>query len=63
VSELHKIAQDIVKKPERYKEISVIGNLNSVPQNSKGRKVNRKVNSMPFYRLKENITKPLKEGS
>ena len=63
MSELHKIAQDIVNEAERYNEIIVIGNLNGVRNNNKGRKVNRKVNSMPFYRLKEYIIKPLREGS
>ena len=61
--ELHKIAQDIVNEAERYNAIIAIGNLNGVRNNNKGRKVNRKVNSMPFYRLKEYIIKPLREGS
>ena len=61
--ELHKIAKDIVDEAERYNVIIAIGNLNGVRKNNKGRKVNRKVNSMPFYRLKEYIKyKALERG-
>ncbi|MDF2956701.1 MAG: Transposase [Candidatus Alkanophagales archaeon MCA70_species_1] len=51
--ELHKIAKDIVDEAERHNAIIAIGNLNGVRNNNKGRKVNRKVNSIPFYRMKE----------
>jgi len=50
--ELHKIAKDIVDEAERYNAIIAIGNLESVRNHNKGRKVNRKINSMPFYKLK-----------
>ena len=64
--ELHKIAKDIVDEAGRVNAIIAIGDLNGVRNNSKGkgRKVkNRKVNSMPFYRLKEYIKyKALERG-
>ncbi|HDH45013.1 MAG TPA: transposase, partial [Thermococcus sp.] len=61
--ELHKIAKDIVDEAERYNAIIAIGDLNGVRNNNKGRKVNRKVNSIPFYRLKEYIKyKALERG-
>lgn len=53
--ELHKIAKDIVDEAEKHSAIIAIGNLNGVRNNNKGRKVNRKINSMPSYRLKEYI--------
>ena len=53
--ELHKIAKDIVDEAERHDAVIAIGDLEGVRKNDKGRKVNRKVNSMPFYRLKEYI--------
>ena len=53
-NELHKIAKDIVNEAEKHNAIIAIGNLNGVRKN-KGKKANRKVNSMPFYRLKEYI--------
>ena len=60
--ELHKIAKDIVDEAERYNTIIAIGNLNGVRKNNKG-KVNRKINSMPFYRLKKYIKyKALERG-
>ena len=51
--ELHKIAKDIVDEAEKHNAIIAIGDLNGVRNNNKGRKANRKINSMPFYRLKE----------
>ena len=53
--ELHKIAKEIVDEAEKHNAIIAIGNLNGVRKKNKGRKVNRKVNSMPFYKLKEYI--------
>ncbi|MDF2956933.1 MAG: Transposase [Candidatus Alkanophagales archaeon MCA70_species_1] len=52
--ELHKVAKDIVDEAERHDAVIAIGDLKGVRKN-KGRKVNRKVNSMPLYRLKEYI--------
>ena len=60
--ELHKIAKDIVDEAERHNAIIAIGDLKGVRKN-KGRKVNRKVNSMSFHRLKEYIRyKALERG-
>jgi len=60
--ELHKIAKDVVDEAERYNAIIAIGNLKGV-RNNKGRRVNRKINAMPFYRLKEYIKyKALERG-
>ncbi|MHC1579895.1 MAG: RNA-guided endonuclease InsQ/TnpB family protein [Candidatus Alkanophagales archaeon] len=56
--ELHKIAKDIVDEAERHDAIIAIGDLKGVRK-----KVNRKVNSMPFYSLKEYIRyKALERG-
>ena len=60
--ELHKIAKDIVDEAEGHNAIIAIGDLKGVRKN-KGRKVNRKVNSMSFHRLKEYIRyKALERG-
>jgi len=62
-NELHRIAKEIVDEAEKHNAIIAIGNLNGVRNNNKGKKVNRKVNSMPFYRLKEYIKyKALERG-
>ena len=53
--ELHKVAKDIVEEAEKHDAIIAIGDLEGIRKNHKGRKVNRKVNSMPFYKLKEYI--------
>ena len=55
-NELHRIAKDIVAEAERYSAVIVLGDLNGVRNGNKGRKANRKINSMPFYRLKQYIT-------
>jgi len=63
--ELHKIAKDIVDEAERHDAIIAIGDLKGVRKNSKGkgRKANRKVNSMPSHKLKEYIKyKALERG-
>jgi len=61
--EMHKIAKEIVEEAERHDAIIAIGNLNGVRNNNKGREVNRRANSMPFYRLKEYIKhKALERG-
>ena len=62
-NELHKIAKEIVDEAEKHNAIIAVGNLNGVRKNNRGRKVNRKVNSMPFYKLKEYIKyKALERG-
>jgi len=61
-NELHKIAKDVVDEAEKYNAI-IVSDLNGVRNNDKGRKVNRKVNSTPFYKLKEYIKyKALERG-
>ena len=63
--ELHKIAKDIVDEAEKHDAIIAIGDLKGIRNNSKGkgRRANRKVNSMPFYKLKEYIKyKALERG-
>ena len=62
--ELHKIAKDIVDEAEKCNAIIAIGNLNGVRKNNdKERRANRKIHSMPFYRLKEYIRyKALERG-
>ena len=53
--ELHKIAKDIVDEAERHNAIIAIGDLKGVRNKRRGRKANRKVNSMPSHKLKEYI--------
>ena len=63
--ELHKIAKEIVDEAERHDAIIAIGNLKGIRNKSKGRgkKANRKVNSMPSHKLKEYIKyKALERG-
>ena len=61
--ELHKIAKEIVEEAEKHNAIRAIGDLKGIRNKKKGRKANRKVNSMPFYRLKEYIKyKALERG-
>jgi len=63
-NELHKISKEIVEEAEKHNAIIAIGDLKGIRNKSnKGRKANRKVNSMPFYKLKEYIKyKALKRG-
>jgi len=61
-NELHKIGKDVVDEAEKHNAI-IVSDLNGVRNNDKGRKVNRKVNSTPFYKLKEYIKyKALERG-
>jgi len=62
--ELHKIAKDIVEEAERHDAIIAIGDLKGIRNNKKrGRKANRKINSMPSHKLKEYIRyKALERG-
>ena len=53
--ELHKIAKDIVDEAEKHNAIIAIGDLKGVRKNKKERKANRKIHTMPFYRLNEYI--------
>jgi len=54
-NELHKIVKDIVNEAEKHNAIIAVGNLSGIRNKNKGRKVNRKINTMPFYCLKEYI--------
>ena len=54
-NELHKIAREIVEEAERYNAVIAVGNLRGIRKNKKGRKANRKINTMPFHQLKEYI--------
>ena len=64
--ELHKISKEIVEEAERHNAIIAIGDLKGVRDNNKkrrGRKANRKINSMPSLKLKEYIKyKALERG-
>ena len=61
--ELHKIAKEIVEEAKKHDAIIAIGDLKGIRKENKGRKVNRRVNSMPFHRLKEYIRyKALERG-
>jgi len=61
--ELHKIAKDIVEEAERHNAIIAIGDLKGIRNKKRGRKANRKVNSMPSHKLKEYIRyKALERG-
>ena len=52
---LHKIAKDIVDEAERLNAIIAIGNPKGIRQSGKGRKFNRKLNSWPFWKLRQYI--------
>jgi len=61
--ELHKIAKDIVEEAEKHDAIIAIGDLKGVRNKRRGRKANRKVNSMPSHKLREYIKyKALERG-
>ena len=61
--ELHKIAKEIVDEAEKHNAIIAIGDLKGVRNKKRGRKANRKVNSMPSHKLKEYIRyKTLERG-
>ena len=60
---LHVISKDIVKEAVEHNALIVVGNLKGIRNGNKGEKTNRKINSMPFYRLKEYIKyKALEKG-
>lgn len=54
--QLHKIAKAIVNDAERVNAIIAIGNLKGIRKNGKGRRFNRKLNSWPFWKLRQYIT-------
>jgi len=55
---LHKISRDIVDEAERENVIIVLGDLTGIRQKAKGKgkRFNRIVGGMPFYRLTQMIT-------
>jgi len=61
---LHRIAKEIVDEAERHNAAIAIGDLKGIRNNKKrGRKANRKVDSMPSHKLKECIKyKVLEKG-
>ena len=55
---LHKISRDVVDEAERCSAIIVLGDLTGIRQRTrgKGKRFNRIVGGMPFYRLTQMIT-------
>lgn len=53
--QLHKIAKTIVDEAERTNAIIAIGNPKGIRRNGKGRRFNRKLNSWPFWKLRQYI--------
>lgn len=53
--QLHKITKSIVNKAEQRNAIIAIGKLNGIRNNQKGQKFNRKLNSWPFWKLRQYI--------
>jgi len=54
--QLHKIAKTIVDEAERTNAVIAIGNPKGIRRNGKGRRFNRKLNSWPFWKLRQYIT-------
>jgi putative transposase len=53
--QLHKTAKVIVEEAERSNAIIAIGNPKGIRKNGKGRRFNRKLNSWPFWKLRQYI--------
>jgi len=53
--QLHKIAKAIVDEAERLNAIIAIGNPKGIRRNGKGRRFNRKLNSWPFWKIRQYI--------
>jgi len=53
--QLHKIAKAIVDEAERLNAIIAIGNPKGIRCNGKGRRFNRRLNSWPFWKLRQYI--------
>ncbi len=53
--QLHKIAKAVVDEAERLNAIIAIGNPKGIRRNGKGRRFNRKLNSWPFWKLRQYI--------
>jgi putative transposase len=52
---IHKISRDIVNNAVETDSMIVIGKLEGIRKQSRGRRFNRKLNSFPFYKLKQQI--------
>jgi len=59
--ELHKISNEIVNLAKATKSVIVIGNLKGIRKASRGRRFNRIVHSMPYYKLTTMITYKAKQ--
>ena len=53
--QMHKVAKAIVDEAERLDAIIAIGNPKGIRRNGKGRRFNRKLNSWPFWKLRQYI--------
>lgn len=53
--QLHKISKAIVDEAEHLNAIIAIGNPKGIRRNDKGRRFNRKLNSWPFWKLRQYI--------
>ncbi len=53
--QLHKIAKVIVDEAERLNALIAIGNTKDIRRNGRGRRFNRKLNSWPFWKLRQCI--------
>lgn len=54
--QLHKISKAIVDEAEQRNAIIAIGNPKGIRKNGRGRRFNRKLNSWPFWKLRQYIT-------
>ncbi|MHA1420430.1 MAG: RNA-guided endonuclease TnpB family protein, partial [Candidatus Heimdallarchaeaceae archaeon] len=53
---LHNISKQIVKQAEETDSIIVLGDLKGIRKNSKGKRFNRIVSNMPYFKLTQMIT-------
>ena len=52
---LHKISRGIVNEAKEHKAIIVLGDLKGIRKNARGKRMNRIVSNMPYYRLTQLI--------
>ena len=48
---MHKISREIVNRAKKEHAVIVLGDLKGIRKHNKGRKLNRKLNAFPYYRL------------
>jgi putative transposase len=53
--QLHKISRDIVNWAEKENALIIVGDLNGIQDDDKGSEMNRRLHSMPHYKLKQFI--------